>query len=69
MTSSLPPNFCETYGKEALSNFWGKLKDAMERMNMSSRAYDRILKAARTIADLEASADVIDHHTYLGNNI
>ena len=41
----------------------------MERMNMSSRAYDRILKAARTIADLEASADVIDHHTYLGNNI
>ena len=39
-----------------------KLKDAMERMNMSARAYDRILKVARTIADLEACADVLDHH-------
>ena len=34
----------------------------MERMNMSARAYDRILKVARTIADLEACADVLDHH-------
>jgi predicted ATPase with chaperone activity len=38
------------------------LCDAMERMNMSARAYDRILKVARTIADLEACADVLDHH-------
>ena len=59
-----------------------KLRDAMERMNMSARAYDRILKVARTIADLEACADVLDHHimeaiayrnldrpTYLGSGL
>ena len=40
-----------------------KLRDAMERMNMSARAYDRILKVARTIADLEGTADVLDHHS------
>ena len=34
----------------------------MERMNMSARAYDRILKVARTIADLEGSHDVLSHH-------
>ena len=34
----------------------------MERMNMSTRAYDRILKVSRTIADLEGTADVLDHH-------
>ena len=39
-----------------------KLKDAMERMNMSARAYDRILKVARTIADLEGCSDVLTHH-------
>jgi magnesium chelatase family protein len=31
------------------------LKLAMTDMNLSARAYDRILKMARTIADLEAS--------------
>ena len=34
----------------------------MERMNMSDRAYDRILKVARTIADLEGAARVRQHH-------
>ena len=39
-----------------------KLRDAMERMNMSARTYDRILKVARTIADLEAAPTVRHHH-------
>jgi magnesium chelatase family protein len=38
------------------------LKNAMERLNLSARAYDRILKVARTIADLENATDVTGSH-------
>ena len=38
------------------------LKGAMTRLNLSARAYDRILKVARTIADLEGSPDVRSAH-------
>ena len=34
----------------------------MERFNLSARAYTRILKVARTIADLEESPAVLPHY-------
>ena len=38
------------------------LRNAFEKLNLSARAYSRILKVARTIADLEGSEHVLDDH-------
>ncbi|CDN31355.1 MG(2+) chelatase family protein / ComM-related protein [Mucinivorans hirudinis] len=38
------------------------LKTAMSRMGLSARAYDKILKVARTIADLAAADNIAENH-------
>lgn len=38
------------------------LKVAMEQFHLSARAYDRIIKVARTIADLEGAKDIQNQH-------
>jgi magnesium chelatase family protein len=38
------------------------LENAMNRMGLSARAHDRILKVARTIADLEGVPEIAPKH-------
>ena len=40
------------------------LKTAMQRFDMSARAYDRILKVSRTIADLDNSPEILPAHLH-----
>jgi magnesium chelatase family protein len=57
MTSSMQRKYCQ------LDEAGGKLlKTAMEVRGLSARAYDRILKVARTIADLSASENINAEH-------
>lgn len=57
MTSRMISQFAVP-SKEALL----LLKNAMEKLDLSARAYDRILKVARTIADLAGSEDIESMH-------
>jgi magnesium chelatase family protein len=38
------------------------LQNAMEKLNLSARAYDRILKVSRTIADLDKAYNILPKH-------
>ena len=38
------------------------LKNAINQFNLSARAYDRILKISRTIADIEGISDIKLEH-------
>ena len=38
------------------------IRNAMDRLGLSARTYDRILKVARTIADMENKENVQVHH-------
>ncbi|MBP7214458.1 MAG: YifB family Mg chelatase-like AAA ATPase [Candidatus Kapabacteria bacterium] len=57
MTSKMIRKYCEL--DSASQNL---LKLAMERLGLSARAYDRILKVARTIADLEQKDSIEPAH-------
>lgn len=65
----LPISYNAQIGSKELEQFcelddasFDLIKMAMEKLNLSARAYDRILKVARTIADLEESESILSHH-------
>ena len=57
MSERMIHQFCEP--DEASLNM---LRMAMEKLHLSARAYNRILKVARTIADIEGTERVQSHH-------
>lgn len=57
MSGRLIREYCELD-----SNCLNLLKNAVEKLGLSARAYDRILKVSRTIADLDSSLKIESMH-------
>lgn len=57
LTPSMLKDYCELTSESITL-----LKNAMEKLGLSARAYDRILKVSRTIADLESSENILPYH-------
>jgi magnesium chelatase family protein len=57
MGSRLVAEFCALDARSERT-----LEQAMETLHFSARAHDRILKVARTLADLEGSRDIREVH-------
>ena len=57
MSSKLLRKYCEIDNAGQVI-----LKNAMEKLGLSARAYDRIIKVSRTIADLEDSPKIQTYH-------
>lgn len=59
--AQMPPRFIRKYCQLAPSS-QQLLERAIMKLGLSARAYDRILKVSRTIADLEGAAQIEDQH-------
>ena len=59
LTPSMLKKYCVMEDKAS-----GYLKMAFEKLGMSARAYDRILKIARTVADLDGSEIIKREHIF-----
>jgi magnesium chelatase family protein len=57
MTSRMMKEYCKLEPDSIML-----LKNAMEKLDLSARAYDRIIKLSRTIADLENSENITSAH-------
>ena len=57
MTSAMMKRYCQLDPQGT-----ALLRAAMQRYGLSARAYDRILKLTRTIADLEGEKKLLPHH-------
>lgn len=57
MNPAMIKNFCRL--SPECSEMLGK---AMDKLNLSARAYDRIIKVSRTIADLDSAKDIMPVH-------